>query len=217
MSLCQIQCLDDIFWPILQEIDRVLRNGGRYVCISLLQQHILEKIVSDFSQRSYMVRIIRCHEAELNAKEKDESCLPVFIVVATKFSKLPQPVSQLHEIINVHNKHGWYTISIDFGSCFGRGTIATNSHPYERRIGERRQIGPGSSSSLPIPQQRRLVPSGRNVPGLVPTKQRQAPIHDFPSGQASQQKVETKLRLLHRSARKVMYEERFYKCNMSLL
>lgn len=33
------------------EIDRVLKLMGRYICISLLQAHILEKIVPFFSQR----------------------------------------------------------------------------------------------------------------------------------------------------------------------
>ena len=33
------------------EIDRVLRIGGRYVCISLAQEHILNKITQYFVER----------------------------------------------------------------------------------------------------------------------------------------------------------------------
>jgi len=36
---------------MFSEIDRVLRMMGRYVCISLLQEHILRKIVQTFSDR----------------------------------------------------------------------------------------------------------------------------------------------------------------------
>ncbi|XP_015604537.1 methyltransferase-like protein 13 [Cephus cinctus] len=77
------------------EITRVLRNGGRYICISLLQEHILKKLVSYFPSAGFMFRVSRCHEAEIQARENDTSSLPVFIVIATKFTKLPQPVLEL--------------------------------------------------------------------------------------------------------------------------
>lgn len=69
-----------------------MRNSGRYICISLLQEHILKTILENFSS-DYALRVIRCHEAELKAREKDESPMPVFVIVATKFIKLPQSVS----------------------------------------------------------------------------------------------------------------------------
>lgn len=77
------------------EIKRVLKLGGRFVCISLLQSHILTKLVSTFCDKSWMFRVVRCHEAEeKNMENGDGMTLPVFVVVATKFKKMPQLVSQ---------------------------------------------------------------------------------------------------------------------------
>lgn len=36
---------------MFDEIDRVLKLVGRYVCISLLQGHILDKVLSVFSRK----------------------------------------------------------------------------------------------------------------------------------------------------------------------
>jgi len=69
----------------------VLKNSGRYICISLLQEHILQILLKNFSSQ-YALRIIRCHDVEFKAKEQDESPLPTFFVVSTKFLKLSQPV-----------------------------------------------------------------------------------------------------------------------------
>ena len=41
------------------QVARVLRIGGRYVCVSLLQPHILASIVKWFSAQGWPVRIIR--------------------------------------------------------------------------------------------------------------------------------------------------------------
>lgn len=71
------------------EIDRVLRVGGRYICISLLQKHIIEAMIKRFAENNWMFRVVRCHEAEEKSNEKDGSSLPVFMVIATKFQKLP--------------------------------------------------------------------------------------------------------------------------------
>lgn len=75
-----------------KEITRVLRNGGRYVCISLLQEHIIRKLLSYFPGAGFMFRVIRCHEAELKTREEDGNAMPVFVVVATKFKSLTQSV-----------------------------------------------------------------------------------------------------------------------------
>lgn len=52
--------VDEMF----SEVARVLRFGGRYLCISLLQPHILDHVVAWFSDRGWPVRILRCREAE---------------------------------------------------------------------------------------------------------------------------------------------------------
>lgn len=76
------------------EIKRVLKLGGRFVCITLLQKHILAKLISTFCDKSWMFRVVRCHEAELKNTENGAGMsLPVFVVVATKFKEMPVLVS----------------------------------------------------------------------------------------------------------------------------
>lgn len=76
------------------EIKRVLKFGGRYICISLLQSHILAKLLVNFCDNSWMLRVVRCHEAEeKNSQNTDGTTLPVFAVIATKFKEMPQLVS----------------------------------------------------------------------------------------------------------------------------
>ncbi|XP_069356733.1 eEF1A lysine and N-terminal methyltransferase homolog [Maniola hyperantus] len=78
------------------EIKRVLKIGGRYVCITLLQSHILSKLVEFFCDKSWMFRVVRCHEAEeKNAENGDGMTLPVFVVVATKFKELPKLIVEV--------------------------------------------------------------------------------------------------------------------------
>jgi len=69
------------------ELDRVLKLGGRYVTITLLQPHILEHIVPYFSDRGWPVRIVRCKEADINKSPEDRR-FPVFAFIATKFRKM---------------------------------------------------------------------------------------------------------------------------------
>uniref|UniRef100_A0A1I8MCI7 eEF1A lysine and N-terminal methyltransferase homolog n=1 Tax=Musca domestica TaxID=7370 RepID=A0A1I8MCI7_MUSDO len=80
-----------------KEIGRVLRNGGRYVCITLLQEHILKYIVEYFPKNAFMLRIVHCPDADKANQEKnidnpDAVSMPVFTIVATKFKSLPMPI-----------------------------------------------------------------------------------------------------------------------------
>ncbi|KAI8042053.1 hypothetical protein M5D96_003353 [Drosophila gunungcola] len=71
-------------------------NGGRYVGISLLQEHILNFLLEFLPKHNCMLRIVHCLGVEQANKEKnadDALTLPVFVVVATKFKTLPMPVS----------------------------------------------------------------------------------------------------------------------------
>ncbi|ETN61319.1 CGI-01 protein [Anopheles darlingi] len=79
------------------EIRRVLRTGGRYVCISLLQEHILREVVDHFPANHFMLRIVRCPEAGSRQQGEDGggSSLVVFAVVATKFKALPMRVLEV--------------------------------------------------------------------------------------------------------------------------
>ncbi|KAJ8688488.1 hypothetical protein QAD02_024283 [Eretmocerus hayati] len=77
-----------------QEMMRVLKNNGRYICISLLQEHILEILLKTFSS-TCALRIVRCHDAETKARDQDESSMPVFMVICTKFFNLPKPILEI--------------------------------------------------------------------------------------------------------------------------
>ncbi|XP_023292079.2 eEF1A lysine and N-terminal methyltransferase homolog [Lucilia cuprina] len=80
-----------------KEVSRVLRTGGRYICISLLQEHILKYVIEYFPKNSFMLRIVQCLDAqkanqEKNADNPDAVSMPVFALVATKFKALPMPI-----------------------------------------------------------------------------------------------------------------------------
>ena len=92
------QEVKDTIDKYFQEISRVLRMGGRYLCISLLQEHILKYVIEYFPKHSFMLRIVHCLDAERSNKEKnadnpDAISMPVFALVATKFKALTLPVS----------------------------------------------------------------------------------------------------------------------------
>lgn len=70
------------------EIDRVLKIGGRYIVITLLQPHILEHVAKYFSAKGWPLRIVRCKEADLSKSPADRR-FPVFALIATKFKPLP--------------------------------------------------------------------------------------------------------------------------------
>lgn len=78
-----------------KEITRILRDGGRYICISLLQEHILRQLLSYFPNVGFMFRIVRCHEAEEKTRLEDGSSIPVFAIIATKIVYLSQTVLEV--------------------------------------------------------------------------------------------------------------------------
>ncbi|XP_055919548.1 eEF1A lysine and N-terminal methyltransferase homolog [Eupeodes corollae] len=79
------------------EILRTLRNGGRYICISLLQEHILQFLLEFFPKNSCMLRVVRCFDTEQCSEEADTDSLsmPVFAIIATKFKALPQAILEV--------------------------------------------------------------------------------------------------------------------------
>lgn len=91
------EAVDEYVQKYWSEIDRVLRVGGRYIVISLLQQHIIESLLKRFALNNWMFRVVRCIEAEEKTAEdsSDKPSLPVFMVIATKFPKLPSKVLEV--------------------------------------------------------------------------------------------------------------------------
>lgn len=84
------------------EIGRVLKLGGRYVCISLMQDHILNKVLQYFPDIGWPVRIHKIDTENSENTDKDFH-LPVFAVVFTKFKKMPN-MKPILEISNSEDK-----------------------------------------------------------------------------------------------------------------
>ncbi|EDW02775.1 eEF1A lysine and N-terminal methyltransferase homolog [Drosophila grimshawi] len=76
------------------EILRTMRNGGRYVGISMLQEHIINYLLEFLPRHNCMLRIVHCLDVERANKERSEDALtlPVFVIIATKFKNLPMPI-----------------------------------------------------------------------------------------------------------------------------
>lgn len=89
--------VDEYVQKYWAEMDRVLRVGGRYIIISLLQKHIIAGLLKRFAMNNWMFRVVRCIEAEEKtaADSTDKTVLPVFMVIATKFQKLPTQVLEV--------------------------------------------------------------------------------------------------------------------------
>lgn len=73
---------------LLLEIGRVLQFGGRYMCVSLAQGHVLDKLVNQFSQGGWMVRVHQVSEGSSN-ESGSQFPLPVFVFVMTKVRQMP--------------------------------------------------------------------------------------------------------------------------------
>ena len=65
----------------------MLKLGGRYICISLLQPHILNHMVTWFVDHGWPLRLLRCIDVELS-KPAEDRIFPVFAIIATKFRKM---------------------------------------------------------------------------------------------------------------------------------
>ena len=63
----------------LDEIQRILRTGGRYLCLTLAPQQVLNKLLNQFSSGWF----VRIHKVELE-KIPNESLVPLFVCVFTK-------------------------------------------------------------------------------------------------------------------------------------
>nr|XP_002130342.1 methyltransferase-like protein 13 [Ciona intestinalis] len=78
---------------MFDEIDRVLRTGGRYICFSLAQDHIVRKVVRYFSDHQYLVRIHKV--STVPNQESTGVQMPVFSFIFTKFVKLPSKIFEV--------------------------------------------------------------------------------------------------------------------------
>ncbi|KAI5704235.1 hypothetical protein M8J75_003242 [Diaphorina citri] len=88
---------------LFKEVDRILKQGGRYIVISLLQDHIVQFLVNYFHSLGWMLRISRCREAEHAAGRS--LIQPVFVIIVTKFKKIPNITPVLEVNFNGDKLH----------------------------------------------------------------------------------------------------------------
>ncbi|XP_077013085.1 eEF1A lysine and N-terminal methyltransferase isoform X2 [Tamandua tetradactyla] len=84
---------------MLAEVGRVLQVGGRYLCISLAQAHVLKKAVGHFSREGWMVRVHQVANSRDQVLETEPRfSLPVFAFIMTKFRPVPGSAPQIFEL-----------------------------------------------------------------------------------------------------------------------
>ncbi|XP_030063229.1 eEF1A lysine and N-terminal methyltransferase isoform X2 [Microcaecilia unicolor] len=79
------------------EIGRVLQVGGRFLCVSLAQDHVLRQAVDYFTKEGWMVRVHQITEREGGAEER-RFPMPIFVFVMTKCRKMADSALQILEI-----------------------------------------------------------------------------------------------------------------------
>ncbi|KAK3593719.1 hypothetical protein CHS0354_013617 [Potamilus streckersoni] len=84
------------------EIGRVLKQGGRYICISLLQEHILNQVLQYFPNQGWPVRIVKINTEDSENSDKEFS-LPAFAMIFTKFKNIPG-MKQILEVSSFEDK-----------------------------------------------------------------------------------------------------------------
>ena len=105
------------------EIGRVLKPLGRYICVSLLQEAVLRKLLGHFTcSGSWIVRIHRCTVAAKSAEEADHHQhsdsvnMPVFVVVCTKL-KCSLPAASLRVDIDIQGSGTTFHKCADVGEA----------------------------------------------------------------------------------------------------
>ena len=94
---------------MLDEVKRVLKGSGRFICISLLQPHVAQSLFSYFHKEGWMIRVCRCHTAEeQNAKNSnDRATFPVYMCVFTKMKLPGAAVSKTCKLLVNLNPISW--------------------------------------------------------------------------------------------------------------
>ena len=87
----------DMIEKMYSEIERCIANFGRYIIITLAQEHIARHFSKYFYERNGWV--VRIHEHVPEQKEGQSMVLPVFVIVLTRMKPIPgREVSKIMEI-----------------------------------------------------------------------------------------------------------------------
>ena len=81
----------------------MLKLGGRYICVSLLQPHIIKYVTQWFVSAGWPIRVLRCSEADLSKDPKDRT-FPVFVIICTKFKKMENMKSVIELALSSDSK-----------------------------------------------------------------------------------------------------------------
>lgn len=135
---------------LFQEISRVLRIHGRYICISLAQDHILNMILEYFHDIEWFIQV---HKVETPS---NASPLPVFAFVLTK----PRPRSaslqvklSLLELVDAENAVRFSNVQQLLKSIKGLQEYAViTKHLQTVHPGEEVQIDLWTSEEMPNPR-----------------------------------------------------------------
>ncbi|XP_043986560.1 eEF1A lysine and N-terminal methyltransferase isoform X1 [Gambusia affinis] len=80
---------------MITEVGRVLKVGGRYVCVTLAQEAVIKLAVEHFVHMGWAVRL-HCLQEERGKEEEDTFALPVFVLICTKFRQpMPTPILEM--------------------------------------------------------------------------------------------------------------------------
>uniref|UniRef100_A0A3P9MVC8 eEF1A lysine and N-terminal methyltransferase n=1 Tax=Poecilia reticulata TaxID=8081 RepID=A0A3P9MVC8_POERE len=80
---------------MITEVGRILKVGGRYVCVTLAQEAVIKLAVEHFVHMGWAVRL-HCLQEERGKEEEDTFALPVFVLVCTKFRQpMPTPILEM--------------------------------------------------------------------------------------------------------------------------
>ncbi|KAM8874785.1 eEF1A lysine and N-terminal methyltransferase [Spinachia spinachia] len=108
---------------MLAEVGRVLRVGGRYVCVTLAQESVIRLAVELFVQLGWAVRLHCLQEG--SGTEGDSFVLPVFVLVCTKLRQpmatpllemclgedgAPTRLAQVAELLSAVREHQAYSV-----------------------------------------------------------------------------------------------------------
>ena len=84
------------------EIERVLKIAGRYLCITLAQDHILKKLLEAF-ELGWLVRVHKVLLGEHESGSGMGGALPVFVFVLTKMARVEgrPPMKVMHALMEI--------------------------------------------------------------------------------------------------------------------
>ncbi|KAK9301521.1 hypothetical protein QLX08_006146 [Tetragonisca angustula] len=100
MDATQMTFADNAFSVVLDKgtLDTLMpdtKEGTISNVNKYFKEHILRELLSYFPNNGFMLRIVRCHEAEEKTRLEDGNSIPVFAIIATKITNLSQTVLEI--------------------------------------------------------------------------------------------------------------------------